>query len=108
MKSKISEIYHYIYLVLSILCLPFIHSSITSAQINLNDHKIYFISDIQAPMLAEKLVSKYYRNEEARDSLFKDIIRQKPKNLFLLGDLTSLGSDEKAWAPLDKIGRAHV
>ena len=36
-----------------------------------------------------------------RNSLFADIILQHPKNLFMLGDLTSKGSHEKAWQPLD-------
>ncbi|MCX6284038.1 MAG: metallophosphoesterase [Bacteroidetes bacterium] len=59
------------------------------------------MSDVQAPMQVEKIISKAYRNEEARDSLFSNIILQHPKNLFLLGDLASKGSKEKAWAPLD-------
>jgi len=71
------------------------------SQIVQNDHRIYFISDTQEPLLVEKMVSKYYRNEEARDSLFSDIIRHHPENIFMLGDLTSMGSDEEAWAPFD-------
>ena len=66
-----------------------------------NPRRIYFISDVQSPLQVEKIILKAYRNEEARDSLFADIILQHPKNLFMLGDLTSKGSDEKAWAPLD-------
>ena len=62
---------------------------------------IYFFSDFQAPMQVEKFISKPYRNEEARDSLFADIIHQQPKNLFLLGDMTMKGSKHKAWATLD-------
>jgi predicted MPP superfamily phosphohydrolase len=71
------------------------------SQVIRNQQRIYFISDVQAPMSVEKIISKPYRNEEARDSLFADIIRQHPKNLFMLGDLTSKGSKEKAWVPLD-------
>lgn len=63
--------------------------------------KNYLISDVQEPMSVEKIISKPYRNEEARDSLFADILRQRPDNLFLLGDLSSKGSKEKAWVPLD-------
>ena len=37
--------------------------------------KLYFISDVQAPMLVEKFFLKAYRNEEARDSLFADLKR---------------------------------
>jgi Icc-related predicted phosphoesterase len=49
----------------------------------------------------EKIIFKTFRNEDARDSLFSDIVLQNPENLFMLGDLTSKGSDEKAWTPLD-------
>jgi len=71
------------------------------AQVASHLQTMYFISDFQAPMAAEKIISKYYRNEEARDSLFTDIIRQSPKNVFLLGDMTSKGSKEEAWIPLE-------
>ena len=66
-----------------------------------NQQRIYFISDIQAPLPIEKMVLKAYKNEEARDILFADILLQHPKNLLMLGDLTSRGSVEKAWRPLD-------
>jgi hypothetical protein len=66
-------------------------------------HKIYFISDCQEPMKIEKMIFTTYRNEEATDSLFADIIRQRPLNLFMLGDLVSEGSNEKAWGPLDSL-----
>ena len=58
-----------------------------------NQQRIYFISDVQTPMLPEKIILKTYRNEEARERLFADMIRQHPKNLFMLGDLTSKGSN---------------
>ena len=63
--------------------------------------KIYFISDVQAPLPIEKMVLKAYKNEEARDILFADILLHHPINLLMLGDLTSRGSVEKAWRPLD-------
>ena len=66
-----------------------------------NPQRIFFISDVQVPMAFEKIIFKTYRNEDARDSLFADIITQQPDYLFMLGDLTSEGSNEKAWAPLD-------
>jgi len=66
-----------------------------------NQHRIYFISDIQSPLFVEKIVLKDYKNEVARDSLFTDILLQRPINLLMLGDLTSRGSSEKAWRPLD-------
>jgi Icc-related predicted phosphoesterase len=84
-----------------ILFLQLFNTSHSFAQTNSDDHEIYFISDVQAPLLAEKMISKYYRNEEARDSLFSDIVRHHPEYLFMLGDLTSMGSNKKAWEPLD-------
>ena len=65
------------------------------------NQRIYFISDVQAPLTIEKMVLKAYKNEEARDILFADILIHHPKNLLMLGDLTSRGSVEKAWRPLD-------
>lgn len=64
--------------------------------------EIYFLSDCQQPILAEKIYLKAYRNEEARDTLFSDIIRHKPYQFFLLGDLTSVSSNEKKWKPVDR------
>ena len=84
-----------------ILVLLLINISCGFSQVVRNQQRIYFISDIQAPLYAEKILLKAYRNEEARDSLFADILHQHPKNLFMLGDLTSRGSDEKAWVLLD-------
>ncbi|MEI7828637.1 MAG: metallophosphoesterase [Prolixibacteraceae bacterium] len=63
--------------------------------------QLYFISDCQQPLKLEELHLKPYRNMEARDSLFSDIIRQEPKNLFLLGDLTAAGSSSKKWNAVD-------
>ncbi len=71
------------------------------SQVTPDPQRIFFISDFQAPMRVEKIFFKPYRNEEARDSLFADILRQRPGNLFLLGDMTSKGSKIAAWTPLD-------
>ena len=66
-----------------------------------NQQRIYFISDVQTPLLLEKMVLKAYKNEEARDILFEDILLNHPVNLLMLGDLTSRGSVEETWSPLD-------
>ena len=66
-----------------------------------NQQRIYFISDVQAPLPFERIVLKAYKNEEARDILFADILLHHPRNLLMLGDLTSRGSVEKTWRPLD-------
>lgn len=72
-------------------------------QVSSEIHRLYFISDCQQPLTVEKIRLKPYRNEEARDSLFTDIIRQKPRNLFLLGDLTSKGSNKESWDPIKRL-----
>lgn len=90
-----------IYLYSLIFILPLINISSGFSQVVDNQQGIYFISDVQSPLPVEKIILKAYRNEEARDSLFNDLIFQRPENLFMLGDLTSRGSDEKAWAPID-------
>jgi predicted MPP superfamily phosphohydrolase len=77
------------------------YSSRGFSQVVPNHDRIYFISDIQEPLPGEKIIFRAYRNEEARDSLFADLIVQHPENLFLLGDLVSRGPAKKAWLPLD-------
>jgi len=84
-----------------ILVLLLINISSGFSQVVRNQQRIYFMSDVQTPLLPEKIYLRPYRNEAARDSLFADIIRQHSKNLFMLGDLVSKGSDEKDWMPLD-------
>lgn len=72
-------------------------------QVSSEIHRLYFISDCQQPLTIEKIRLKPNRNEEARDSLFSDLIRQQPRNLFLLGDLTSIGSKKKLWNPIKNL-----
>lgn len=66
------------------------------------NHELFFLSDCQEPLRAEEIYLKPFRNKEARDTLFADIIRHKPSQLFLLGDLTSNGSSKRKWVPLDR------
>jgi predicted phosphodiesterase len=68
---------------------------------NNNPGKIYFISDTQLPMWVETLCLKAYKNKEARDSLFSNMLRHNPENVFMLGDLVSRGTSEKAWQGID-------
>jgi predicted phosphodiesterase len=92
-QNYIPLIVHY-FLIFSI-------SSVYAQKIPVNK-ALYFISDCQEPMKAEEIFLRPYRNIEARDSLFSDIIRQNPQNLFLLGDLTSAGSKSKKWKPVER------
>lgn len=84
-----------------LVCLT--NSGQVKCQLPSDSHKLYFISDCQQPAKIEEIRLRPYRNEEARDSLFSDIIRQKPRSLFLLGDMTSKGSKDKSWTPVRKL-----
>ena len=105
MKIAINELeqkhHHVIYSTLWLILLV-VNISRGFSQVDRNRAGIYFISDVQSPLLPERIILRPYRNEVARDSLFADIINRHPGNLFMLGDLTSKGSKEKAWVPLDK------
>ncbi len=56
---------------------------------------IAFISDTQAPMMVEKLWLKSHHNEKATEALFREIVTRKPSQLFMLGDVVSLGYKKK-------------
>ncbi|MFN6090459.1 MAG: metallophosphoesterase family protein [Cyclobacteriaceae bacterium] len=60
-----------------------------------------FVSDTQEPMWGEKLFLHANRNVEATDLIFKEIIKQKPTQVFILGDVVALGYKEKKWKEMD-------
>lgn len=99
---------------IALLCLISITVDIfcVHAQPDASPPKLYFISDCQLPMKIETMRLAPYRNEEARDSLFSDIIRQHPPYLFFLGDITSAGSNKHAWTPIDtflnRLSKVHT
>jgi UDP-2,3-diacylglucosamine pyrophosphatase LpxH len=64
-------------------------------------HSIVMISDTQAPMWVEKLFLKQDHNEKATAILFDEIVKLKPENLFILGDVTSWSAKEKKWRAMD-------
>jgi hypothetical protein len=66
-----------------------------------NSNIIAFASDTQAPMWVETLWLKPDHNRKATRLLFLDIMKQKPSNVFLLGDVVNLGSSDKQWKPID-------
>jgi hypothetical protein len=67
-----------------------------------SQHSIAMISDTQAPMWIEKVFLKSHNNEKATSILFDQIVKLKPKNLFILGDVTSWSAKEKKWQTMDK------
>jgi len=64
-------------------------------------NELIFLSDTQAPIWAETILQPPYRNTEATDSLFNDLIKRKPMAFFLLGDLIAVGSDVNLWKDID-------
>lgn len=52
-------------------------------------------------MWGEKLFLKSNRNVEAADLIFKEIIKQKPAQVFILGDVVAWGYREKKWKEMD-------
>jgi len=64
-------------------------------------HAIAMISDTQAPMWIEKVFLKSDHNEEATTILFDQIVKVKPENLFILGDVTAWSAKKKKWRAMD-------
>jgi Icc-related predicted phosphoesterase len=63
---------------------------------------IAFISDTQAPMAVEKIWLKPHNNLVATGKLFEDILVTMPNQLFILGDVVSLGYKKKKWLAMDE------
>jgi hypothetical protein len=86
-----------------LICLYLVPQDNIYAQINQNPGPeiVYFLSDCQQPLAIEKILLHPYKNTEGRDSLFRDIEKHSPANIFLLGDLGSKGSSAKKWEAVD-------
>jgi len=62
---------------------------------------IAFVSDTQAPLFFETVYLKSDRNLDATRALLHDIVMVHPAQLFLLGDLVSLGFYDHSWSTID-------
>ena len=62
---------------------------------------LIFASDTQEPMRVERILLRESGNKDATRALFKDILSQRPTDLFLLGDVVNLGYRERRWAFID-------
>ncbi len=62
---------------------------------------IALVSDTQKPMWIEKVFLKSNHNQEATKLIFQKLIKTKPTDLFILGDVVSLGHKEKKWKAID-------
>lgn len=63
--------------------------------------EIAFVADTQSPMWIEGVFLRQDNNPQATKMVFEDILKRKPKVLFLLGDVVSLGRSKRAWASAD-------
>ena len=60
-----------------------------------------FVSDTQQPMLVEKIFLKSNHNIQATAAIFDTIIKQKPKSVYMLGDIVALGYENSKWKKVD-------
>ncbi|MES2733197.1 MAG: metallophosphoesterase [Bacteroidota bacterium] len=63
--------------------------------------EIAFTSDTQQPMWVEALFLHSNQNTRATDMVFDHILSRKPKALYLLGDVVSLGYRNRTWGRID-------
>lgn len=60
-----------------------------------------FASDTQEPMRIEEVLLRSNENKRATRALFKDMLAQRPTELFLLGDVVNLGYKADRWTFID-------
>lgn len=63
---------------------------------------LYFVSDTQQPMLVEKIILKSNHNKKATADIFAAILKDKPKSLYMLGDVVGLGFSNRKWKKVDR------
>jgi UDP-2,3-diacylglucosamine pyrophosphatase LpxH len=64
--------------------------------------EIAFVSDTQAPMWVENVFLKANQNRRATSLIFDDIVKTKPRAVYILGDVVSLGYRNKKWKSMDQ------
>lgn len=64
--------------------------------------EIAFASDTQAPMWIEERFLRSNQNRKATAMVFSAIQQRKPKALYLLGDVVSLGYSNRKWVKVDE------
>jgi predicted phosphodiesterase len=63
--------------------------------------EIALVSDTQAPLGIERVFRKINQNALATKKILQDITDRKPRALFILGDVVSVGYKEKSWQMID-------
>lgn len=67
----------------------------------LPQQELFFISDTQQPMLVEQILVRSHNNKKATAHILATLLLQKPKQLFMLGDIVSLGYADSKWKKVD-------
>lgn len=62
---------------------------------------IAFASDTQQPMPGETIIRKPNHNQKAIEMIFMDVDKTHPSAFFILGDVVSLGYNNKTWTAVD-------
>ena len=79
---------------------------IATAQLQLpavsSEQELYFVSDTQQPLMVEKIILKSNRNLKATANIFAAILKDKPKSLYMLGDVVGLGYANRKWKKVDR------
>jgi UDP-2,3-diacylglucosamine pyrophosphatase LpxH len=63
--------------------------------------ELFFISDTQQPMLVEQILVRSHNNKKATAHILATLQEQNPKQLFMLGDIVSLGYADSKWKKVD-------
>lgn len=64
--------------------------------------ELYFVSDTQQPLMVEKIILKSNHNLKATANIFAAILKDKPKSLYMLGDVVGLGYANRKWKKVDR------
>ncbi|MES2775231.1 MAG: metallophosphoesterase [Bacteroidota bacterium] len=63
--------------------------------------ELIFVSDTQQPMWVEQILLRSHNNKKATANILARLLHQKPKNLYMLGDIVSLGYSGSKWKKVD-------
>ncbi len=75
--------------------------AIVPASPSKSSDEIFFVSDTQQPLMVEKILLHPNQNKRATAGIFATILEQKPRNLYMLGDVVGLGYANKKWKNVD-------
>ena len=66
-----------------------------------SESELYFVSDTQQPMWVEQILLRSHNNRKATADILARLIKHNPKNLYMLGDIVSLGYSGSKWKKVD-------